>query len=1012
MKRIRLLSLASILCAAAALGAGPATSAVPQSAYRDLSWRLVGPFRAGWSTCAEGVPGTPGLFYFGGADGGVWKTTDNGRTWESLFDDQGTASVGALAVAPSDPSVLYVGTGQVAPRWDIASGDGLYRSGDGGATWQRMGLADSRHIGRILVDPRDPDTLLVAALGHVFGPNEQRGVFRSTDGGATWQKVLYRDADTGAVDLASDPAVPDTVYAALWQLRRYPWQAYFTPADGPGSGIYKSADGGATWAPVGGDGLPASPLGRIGLAVAPGSGGRRVYATITARQDGGLYRSDDGGATWEQVNDGDVADWYYGRVTADPRDPDTVWVMGRSLLRSTDGGRTLDVFRGSPGGDDYHFLWIDPTAPERMILATDQGTTVSVNGGATWSSWYNQPTGQLYHVATDDRFPYWIYAGQQDNGTVGAASRSDYGQLTFRDWHPVGADERDYDIPFPGNPGVVYGSGLGGRLSRWDAATGQVQNVSPWPVSTYGARPNTVRYRYTWITPIAISAVAPHAIYQGAQVLFRSTDGGQSWDVASPDLSGADPAKASSPECAPDQPKARATECGYGVIMTIAPSPADADVVWVGTDNGRIQRTRDGGATWQDVTPPSIGDWSRISQIDASPTDSATAYAAVDRHRLDDQTPYIVRTHDFGATWERVTNGLPREGWVSVVRQDPKAPTLLYAGTSRGAFVSFDDGGLWQPLQNDLPTTGVNDLTVHGQDLVAATEGRGLWVLDDVTPLRQLARDPAAGAGGPFLVRPAPAVRLRSNVNKDTPLPAEEPTTPNGPVGAVIDYLLPNSFDPATAGPVTLEIFDPSGQAVRTFRSDDTPVRPPAEQYFTDDWLEPLTVLPAHPGHNRFVWDLRYPRPEAISYDYSIAAVPDLGSAALPQGAFVLPGTYRVELTAGGKTLTEPLEVGKDPRIDTSQADLEALLAFQKEVETTLARVTEAYHAGEAEGGTSPDEADAAEADRQSALRRVGGILATLATDLEGADRAPTEPQRQLFDQSRAQVDKLLGDGE
>jgi len=1008
MTRIHVFSVVSAVLALlgnVALGAGPAAATAPTSAYSALSWRLVGPFRAGWSTCAEGVPGQPGLFYFGGADGGVWKTTDNGRTWEPLFNDQATASVGDLAVAPSDPSVLYVGTGQVAPRWDIASGDGVYRSGDGGHTWRRAGLTDSRHIGRVLVDPRDPDTVLVAALGHVFGPNEERGVFRSTDGGTTWKKVLYRDADTGAVDLASDPAVPDTVYAALWQLRRYPWQAYFTPADGPGSGIYKSTDGGATWQPAGTDGLPGGPLGRIGLAVASGTGGQRVYAVIPARKDGGLYRSDDGGATWQQVNGGDVGDWYFGRVTADPRDPDTVWVMSRSLLRSTDGGHTLSVFRGSPGGDDYHFLWIDPTAPERMILATDQGTTVSVNGGDTWSTWYNQPTGQLYHVATDDRFPYWIYAGQQDNGTVAAASRSNYGQLTFRDWHPVGGDERDYDIPFPGNPDVVYGSGLGGRLSRWDATTGQVQNVSPWPLSTYGARPNTVRYRYTWITPIAISAVPPHAIYQGAQVLFRSTDGGQSWQVISPDLSGADPAKAASPACAADQsiqPIARATECGYGVIMTIAPSPLDADVLWVGTDNGRIQRTRDGGATWEDVTPPGTGDWSRISQIDASPSDPATAYAAIDRHRLDDQTPYIVRTHDFGATWERVTDGLPREGWVSVVRQDPVAPRLLYAGTSRGAFVSFDDGDHWQSLQNGLPTSGVNDLTVHGRDLVAATEGRGLWVLDDVTPLRQLATDPDAATGGPFLVPPAPAVRLRANVNKDTPLPAEEPTTPNGPTGAVIDYLLPDGFDPAAAGPVTLQILDPAGQVVRTFRSDAIPVRPPAEQYFTDDWLEPLTVLPAHPGHNRFVWDLRYRRPEAIHYDYSIAAVPDVGTAALPQGAFVLPGTYQVRLTAAGTTLTRPLQVERDPRIDTSRADLEALLAFQKEVEATLARVTEAYHRGEGA-------ADAHGAARQSALRKLGSTLAGLETDLEAADRAPTQPQRDLYAQIRDQADDLLG---
>ncbi len=998
MKPIRaLLALAPAL---AALAHPAAAAGVPEAAYGALHWRLVGPFRAGWSTCAEGIPGRPGTFYFGAADGGVWKTVDDGRTWTSLFDHQAVASVGALALAPSDPSVIYVGTGQVAPRWDLAAGDGVYRSDDGGSRWRHVGLDDSRHIGRILVDPRDPDTVLVAAQGHFFGPNEERGVFRSTDGGATWAKVLYRDADTGAVDLARAPDRPDTVYAALWQVRRYPWQAYFIPADGPGSGIYASSDGGASWARVGGAGLPAGPLGRIGLAVSPGTGGRRVWAVVAARQGGGLYRSDDGGATWRRTVGGDVGDWYFARVTADPEDPDTVWVMGRSLARSTDGGATLRIFRGSPGGDDYHFLWIDPRAPERMILATDQGTTVSVDGGLTWSSWYNQPTGQFYHLATDDRFPYWIYSGQQDSGTVATASRSDYGQLSFRDWHPVGGDERDYDIPFPGDPDLVYGSGLGGRLSRWDARTGQVQNVSPWPISTYGARPNGVRYRYTWITPIAISPLPPHPIYQGAQLLFRSTDGGQSWQEASPDLTGAVAAQAASPACRGDVPVERATACGFGVIMTIAPSPVAAGVVWVGTDNGRIQVTRDDGGHWREVTPEGISDWSRISQIDASPTDPATAYAAVDRHRLDDEAPYAYRTHDFGATWQRVTNGLPAAGWVSVVRQDPAVPGLLYAGTSRGVFVSFDDGGRWQPLQLDLPTSGVNDLTVHDRDLVAATEGRAIWVLDDVTPLRHLARRPDAPAAGAFLVPPAPAVRLRANENKDTPLPIEEPTTPDPPAGAVIDYYLPAS--PGT--PVALDVVDAEGRVIRSFRSDRVPERTNAEQYFTDEWLEPLAALPAHAGHDRFVWDLRYPRPPAIQYDYSIAAVPDVGSPALPQGAFVLPGRYQVRLTVGDTTLTQPLEVRLDPRVETSDADLESLLAFEQRVVDALGRVTEAYRRAEKEAAGGPDAVA-----RLGRLRAIGGALATLETDLEGADRPPTEPQKAVLEEYVGKLDAALG---
>ena len=992
-------SFALILSLAAPTFAAPPS---PET-YSALRWRLVGPLRGGWGTCASGVPGQPETFYFGAADGGVWKTTDAGRTWSSLFEREAVSSIGALAVAPSEPSVLYVGTGQVTTRWDIAAGAGVYRSADGGKTWESRGLTDSRHIGRLWVDPRDANVVLAAAQGHFFGPNAERGVFRTADGGKTWAKVLFVDDNTGAVDLAADPAVPETIFASTWQVRYYPWLSYFTPTTGPGSGVYKSTDGGETWTKLTGHGLPGGSLGRIGLAVAPGTRSARVYATVDGGDQPGVYRSDDGGAQWQRVNPtGALAGAYFASLTVDPKNPDTVYVMGQSIRRSTDGGKTFDFFRGAPGGDDYHFLWIDPERTERMITASDQGTVVTVNGGKSWSSWYNQSTGQFYHVATDDRFPYWIYSGQQDSGTVRVASRSDYGQLTFRDWHPVGGDERDYDLPMPGDPDIVFGSGLGGRLSRWDARTGQVQNVAPWPISSYGQRPTAVRYRSTWITPIAISPLPPHALYLGAQVLFRSNDGGQSWETISPDLSGAVPGTR---DCEGDVPVSRATACGYGVISTIAPSPREKDLVWVGTDDGRIHLTRDGGKTWANVTPPGLAEWSRLAQIDASPTSAGTAYAAVDRHRMDDFQPYAYVTHDFGKTWRATTAGLPRDAWVGVVRQDPVKEGLLFAGTSRGAFVSFDDGGSWQPLQLNLPTTGINDLTIHGDDLIAATEGRSLWVLDGYSPLRQRAAGPVADA---TLFPPATAYRIGANQNRDTPLPLDEPRTLNPPAGAVLDYVLPASVK----GPAILEIVDPQGQVVRSFRSDVTPERPAARQYFPGDWLQAPKALPMSPGHNRFVWDLRGPRPEALDYDYSIAAVPGADTPELPQGLFALPGTYQVRLTVDGKTLTQPLTVATDPRVQAPQADLAAQHEMYEAVARSLKRVTDAQRQVQKvaerlkkiEGPMkeAAQRATAGLARFQSGtgednLDEIAGVLMPLATDLEAADRAPTGPQREVF---------------
>ncbi len=1018
-----LMQSAIIVISMLALSKAAPTPAIPENSYSGLKWRLVGPMRAGWSTCAAGDPTEPGTFYFGAADGGVWKTTDVGRTWAPLFDRATVASVGALVLAPSDPNIIYVGTGQVETRYDIAAGNGVYRSRDGGKSWEHLGLDETRHIGRIVVDPRNPDTALVAAMGHVFGPSIERGVFRTADGGKTWQKVLYKDENTGAVDLAADPAMPDVVYAALWQARCYPWQSYFTPLAGPGSGIYKSSDGGKNWAPLTRHGLPEGPLGRIGLALAPGTRGTRVYAVISAENGSGLYRSDNGGEDWLKVNDdASLADWYFGRLTVDPRDPDTVYVMGRSVRKSADAGRTFTFFKGAPGGDDYHFLWIHPRDPLRMILASDQGTVITVNGGKNWSSWYNQPTGQFYHLAVDERFPYWIYSGQQDSGTAAVASHSDYGQLTFRDWHPVGGDERDYDIPDPADPDIVYGSGLGGRLSRFDTRTGQVQNISPWPVSTYGARPTAVRYRYDWITPLAISRSAPYSIFLGSQFLFRSDDRGQNWTTVSPDLTGA---VEGTKNCGDSVPIDRARACGYGVIYAIALSPKGNGEIWVGTDSGLIQLTRDAGKTWQNVTPPGLSDWSKVAQIDASAADPATAYAAIDRHRLDDYGPHAFRTHDYGKTWADISGDMPRDCYVNVVRQDPVEPKLLFAGTSRGALVSFDDGDHWQQLQLNLPPGGVNDLAIHGNDLVAATQGRAIWIMDEISPLRRLGTE-VTGSDA-FLFPPSAAYRLRQNENRDTPLPYDEPILPDAPAGAVIDYYLGT----APKEPVVLEIMDSTGSLVRRFSSDDEPPGLRAEQYFANLWLTPHDPLPASLGHNRFVWSLRCARPQAIQYDFSIAAMPG-NTPLLPEGALVLPGQYQVRLTVGGRKYSQPLDVVMDPRVKITSAALADQLDIERRIADAMAQSSSAHAevsaiaarlknvtgkmraSKELTSLLSAAQSVAADLEKfrtgetADNLAEINSVLGGLETDIESADRAPTTPQQDVLKMYAQQLDTAL----
>ena len=1002
----RVLPVALLLCLAS-VGAAQTPASIPTSLYQDMQWRQVGPYRAGWATAVTGIAGSSSTFWFGGAGGGVWKSTDAGRTWHPSMQHETAAAIGALAIAPSDPKVLYAGTGQVAARYDIMAGNGVYRSEDGGETWQHAGLDSTRHIGALLVSPSNPRHVLVAALGHVFAPNSQRGVFLTDDGGKTWRRSLFISDSTGAVDLAWDPESTSVVYAAAWQMHMHPWLDYFQPYAGPESAVYKSTDGGEHWEKLGGAAWPAGSLGRIGLAVARGSGGRIVYAVVDAPQGGGgLYRSADGGASWDYVNhDGTLGSSYFGRVVVAPDDSNSVYVMGRSIRHSSDGGRHFEVMRGSPGGDDYHSLWIDPVTPERMIIGSDQGAVLTLNGGNTWSSWYNQPTGQFYHLAADDQFPYHIYSGQQDNGTVEIASSGPYGVIEERDWHPVGGDERDYMVPKPGNPGIVFGSGLGGHVSRFNEDTRQSAEVSPWPVSSYGARPTTVKYRYTWITPLVFSPFPPHAMFLGSQVLFRSLDDGDHWTAVSPDLSGR---KKGATGCQDPAPAA-ARDCGFGVIFSIAPSPASRRIIWAGTDDGLIQVTADGGTHWRNVTPDSAPVWGRITSIDAAATDSATAYVAIDTHRLDRFAPLLLRTHDMGHTWQTITGGLPAGEYTTVLRADPERRGLLYAGTDRGVYVSFDDGDHWQPLGPGFPTTWVRDLLVHKGDLLAATQGRGIWALDDLAPLREAT---AAIARKQYhLFQPASAWRLRGNENRDTPPPPSTPLGQNPPAGAIIDYWIGQGG----SGPVTLTIRDSADHVIRSFSSDGKPEELPSERYFQKDWTVAPQRVSAEPGMHRFLWDLRYPTPMALQYDFSIAGVWKEGTPLEPRGPLVLPGRYRVTLSVNGKTESQPLHVRMDPRVHVTVAALRRQLDLAQAIDSLLRRAVSAHQEVEAQLGDSISHDSATTASLDSlagngtpGLSRVTGVLSSLVTGVQGADAAPTAGQRSVYEDYRGQLEALL----
>ena len=990
----KLLIIITVVCSANTL---EYAQNIPVDAYSSMQWRLVGPYRAGWATMAEGIPDSVNTFYFGAAGGGVWKTNDAGRTWQPLMQHQQASSIGALKVSPSNSRVIYVGTGQVALRYDILAGDGVYKSSDAGATWKNIGLKNTRHIGRIIVSPDNPNKVIVAALGHIFEPNSQRGVFLTENGGKSWKKVLYVNDSTGAVDLACDPSTPSVIYAALWQMHMHPWLDYYLTQAGPGSGIYKSTDGGMHWKLLKGHGLPGGNLGRIGLAAARNSGGKIIYASIiSTKGKSGLYKSLDGGKSWKlMATKGDLADSYFSRITVDPNNSNIVYVMGRSIKRSIDGGKHFTIYKGAPGGDDYHFLWINPKHPSHMITAADQGCVVTVNNGKTWSSWYNQPTGQFYHLAVNDQFPYKIYSGQQDNGTVGILSRGPYGVIEDRDWHPVGGDERDYEVPKPGNPNMVFGSGFGGYISRFNEITRQVENVSPWPESSYGAKPTSVKYRYTWITPLEFSHLGNYPMYFGAQVLFRSTDDGNNWKIISPDLSGK--VKGTSDNDNLDLLKAR--KAGYGVIFSIAPSPINKDVIWVGTDDGLIQLTTDNGKSWKNVTPPSVPLWARIDAISPSPFNKKAAYVAINTHRIGKFEPIILKTNDNGKTWEKIINGLPSNEYVNVVRVDPKRQGLLYAGTNRSVYVSFSDGKKWQPLTLNFPTTSVRDLVVHDGDLIAGTQGRGIWVLDDLEPLRELTKNITSEDF--HLFKPAHAIRLRKDENHDTPWPPSTPLGKNPPTGAIIDYW----FKDQAKTPVKITIQDKNGKVINKFISDEKIKNLPANRYFQKGWLGKKQRIETGPGMHRFVWNLRYPRPNALVYSYSIAAIWDQDTPLRPDGPLALPGKYVVKLTVNGKTYSQPLFIKLDPRVKTPNAALKKQLELALKINNDLNNAVMLMHNINSKKKKLNSQHNSQLVNKLTEISNKGkhnlsaviSGFANLTSAVQSGDAEPTKGQKDLF---------------
>ena len=878
---------------------GTINAQIDPNLFASLKYRMIGPHRGGRTVGAVGVPQQPNVFYIGVNNGGVWKTTDYGRTWNPIFDDQPTGSVGDVVVAPSNPNVLYVGSGEGIQRPDLSVGDGIYKSTDAGKTWLNTGLKDGQQVGGLAIDPNNENRVFAAVLGHPYGPNTERGVFRTTDGGKNWERVLYKDENTGAIQVTIDPKNPNIIFADMWAARQGPWEN--GQWQGKESGLYKSTDGGTTWRKLT-KGLPTveQGLGRIGFGIAP-SDPNRMYATVDADKFGGIFRSDDGGESWNLMSR-DNRLWGRGsdfaEIKVHPKNPDIVFSVDVDTWKSDDGGKTWIAFRGAPGGDDYHRLWINSEKPEIMLLAGDQGGIVTVNGGESFSSWYNQATAQFYHVSTDNAFPYNVYGGQQESGSVGITSRGNDGIITFRDWHPVGVEEYGYIAADPLDPNIIYG----GKITRYDKRTGQTQNIAPESV-------RSGKYRFVRTAPVMFSPIDPKTLYFAGNVLFKTQDEGHSWQVISPDLT-----RETYTEV-PESIGIYKTEemkkmPRRGVIYALAPSPKEMNTIWAGTDDGLIHITRDGGSTWKKSND--LGAWAKVSQLEASHFDVNTAYAAINKIRLDDQKPHIFRTKDGGKTWQEIVKGLPNDP-INTIREDPKRKGLLFAGSERAIFVSFDDGENWQSLRQNMPATSIRDLVIKDDDIVVGTHGRSFWILDNITPLRQISADLTKNEA--ILFKPQTAIRVRFSLYTDTPITQEEPAGQNPPDGAVIDYFLKEKAQ----GEVIMEVFDASGKSIRKFSSNDKPYELP-DLNIPLYWIRPQQMLSGEAGSHRFLWDLHY-KPLNLPPAYPISAVYQ-NTAPDATSPWAMTGNYTVKLTVNGKTYSQNFTLKIDPRVNTTPEKL------------------------------------------------------------------------------------------